>query len=72
MRGLAVPEIDRFIVLIHWLGFEPAQMFGIENKLNEPNEVDELIETLEKHLNVINETIIKYKKPDLTPLAKKN
>jgi hypothetical protein len=62
MRGLAVPEIDRFIVLIHWLGFEPAQMFGIENKLNERSDVNELIKILEQQLNVIKTTIEEYKK----------
>jgi hypothetical protein len=62
MRGIAVPEIDRFIVLIHWLGFEPAQMFGIENKLNERSDVNELIEILEQQLNVIKTTIDEYKK----------
>ena len=62
MRGISVPEIDRFIVLIHWLGFEPAQMFGSEIKLNERSDVKELIEILEQQLNVIKTTIEEYKK----------
>ena len=62
MRGKAVPEIDRFIVLIHWLEFHPGQIFGIEDKLNQRSEVDELIEILEKQLNVIKTTIDEYKK----------
>ena len=70
MRGIAVPEIDRFIVLIHWLEFQPEEIFGIEGKLNQRSEVDELIEILEKHLNLINKTIVDYKNLDLTSLTK--
>jgi hypothetical protein len=70
MRGIAVPEIDRFIVLIHWLEFQPEEIFGIEGKLNQRSEVDELIEILEKHLNLINKIIVEYKNLDLTPLTK--
>jgi hypothetical protein len=62
MRGIAVPEIDRFIVLMLWLEFQPGQMFGIGDKLNERSEVSELIEILEKQLNVIKTTIDEYKK----------
>jgi hypothetical protein len=62
MRGIAVPEIDRFIVLMLWLEFQPGQMFGIENKLNERSDVLELIEILEQQLNVIKTTIDEYKK----------
>ena len=62
MRGIAVPEIDRFIVLIHWLGFEPAQMFGIEHKLNERSDVNELIQILELQLNNIKTTLDEHKK----------
>ena len=70
MRGIAVPEIDRFIVLINWLEFQPEEIFGIEGKLNQRSEVDELIEILEKHLNLINKTIVDYKNLDLTSLTK--
>ena len=63
MRGIAVPEIDRLIVLIHWLEFHPGQIFGIEDKLNQRSEVDELIEILEQQLNLINTIIIEYKTP---------
>jgi hypothetical protein len=62
MRGKAVPEIDRFIVLIDWLEFHPGQIFGIEAKLNQRSEVDELIEILEQQLNLINTIINEYKK----------
>ena len=62
MRGIAVPEIDRFIVLIHWLEFQPGQIFGIEDKLNQRSEVDELIEILEQQLNLMNTIINEYKK----------
>ena len=62
MRGMAVPEIDRFIVLIHWLEFHPGQIFGIEDKLNQRSEVEELIEILEQQLNLMNTIINEYKK----------
>ena len=62
MRGMAVPEIDRFIVLIHWLEFHPGQIFGIEDKLNKQSEMDELIEILEQQLNILNTVIKEYKK----------
>ena len=62
MRGIAVPEIDRFIVLIHWLEFHPGQIFGIEDKLNKQSEMDELIEILEQQLNILNTVIKEYKK----------
>ena len=62
LRGKAVPEIDRFIVLIHWLEFHPGQIFGIEDKLNQRSEVDELIEILEQQLNLMNTIINEYKK----------
>lgn len=70
LRGIAVPEIDRFVVLIHWLEFQPEEIFGIEGKLNQRSEVDDLIETLEKHLNLINKIIVEYKNVDLSPLTK--
>ena len=62
LRGKAVPEIDRFIVLIDWLEFHPGQIFGIENKLNQQSEVNELIEILEQQLNLMNTIINEYKK----------
>jgi hypothetical protein len=62
MRGKAVPEIDRFIVLIHWLEFDPGQIFGIEDKFNQRSELDELIEVLEQQLDLINTIINEYKK----------
>lgn len=62
MRGIAVPKIDRFMVLINWLEFHPGQIFGIEDKLNQHSEVNELIEILEQQLNVIKTTIDEYKK----------
>ena len=62
MRGMAVPEIDRFIVLIHWLEFHPGQIFGIEDKFNKQSEMDELIEILEQQLNILNTVIKEYKK----------
>lgn len=70
MRGIAVPEIDRFIVLIHWLEFQPEEIFGIEGKLNNRTEVDELIEILEQQLNLIKKIIVEYKNPNLVTLTK--
>jgi hypothetical protein len=62
MTGMAVPKIDRFIVLIHWLEFDPGQMFGIDVQLNGNEKVNELIKKLEQQLNLINTTIDDYKK----------
>lgn len=70
MRGIAVPEIDRFIVLIHWLEFHPGEIFGIEGNLNNRSNVDELIEILEQQLNLINKIIVEYKNPNLTSFTK--
>ena len=62
LRGIAVPEIDRFLVLIDWLGFHPGELFGFENNAEKLPEMTELIEVLEKQLTVIKETINEYKK----------
>ena len=62
LRGISVPEIDRFLVLIDWLGFHPGELFGFENNLEKLPEMTELIEVLEKQLTVIKETINEYKK----------
>ena len=62
IRGIAVPEIDRFIVLIDWLGFHPGELFGFENNADKVPEMSELIEILEKQLMGIKETINEYKK----------
>ena len=62
LRGIAVPQIDRFLVLIDWLGFHPGELFGFENNAEKLPEMTELIEMLEKQLTVIKETINEYKK----------
>ena len=62
LRGISVPEIDRFLVLIDWLGFHPGELFGFENNAEKLPEMTELIEVLEKQLTVIKETINEYKK----------
>jgi len=62
LRGISVPEIDRFLVLIDWLGFHPGELFGFENNSEKLPEMSELIEMLEKQLAVIRETINEYKK----------
>lgn len=70
MRGIAVPEIDRLIVLIHWLEFHPAQIFGFEGELNNRSEVDELIKLIEHQVNHINKLITEYKNPNPSSVSK--
>lgn len=61
IRGISVPEIDRFVVLIDWLGFHPGELFGFENNAEKLPDMNELIEMLEKQLKGIKDTINEFK-----------
>ena len=61
IKGLAVPEIDRFKVLMDWLEFNPSDLFSLKVNAEKNNEMNKLIEALEIKLNEINEALQKFK-----------
>ena len=58
MKGIVVPEVDRFIVLIDWLEMHPSELFTFNafNETSEPHDkvlISHQVKKLEKQLLII-------------------
>ena len=62
IKGISVPEIDRFKVLIDWLDFNPAELFDTTITRLSNKEVDEVIDAFESKIYELQILLSKFKK----------
>ena len=61
IKGLAVPEIDRFKVLIEWLEINTADLFNTKELQLTYKETNDVIDAIESKIHDLAETIKKFK-----------
>jgi hypothetical protein len=61
VKGLSVPEIDRFKVLIKWLELDVDSIFNTTEVHLSPKESNDVIDAIESKINDLVETISKFK-----------
>jgi len=62
IKGISVPEIDRFKVLIDWLDFNPAELFDTTIARLSNKEVDDVIDAFESKIHELQIVLSKFKK----------
>jgi hypothetical protein len=61
VKGLSVPEIDRFKVLIKWLELDVDSLFNATEVHLSRKETNDVIDAIESKINDLVETISKFK-----------
>ena len=61
IKGLSVPEIDRFKVLIKWLEFDVDELFNAREVHLSRKETHDVIDAIESKIHDLVETISKFK-----------
>ncbi len=61
IKGLAVPEIDRFKVLIEWLHMDISELFIAQSAQLSQKETHDVIDAIESKIRDLAETIKKFK-----------
>jgi hypothetical protein len=61
IKGLSVPEIDRFKVLIKWLEFDIDDLFNTKEVHLSRKESNDVIDAIESKIHDLAETISKFK-----------
>jgi hypothetical protein len=61
VKGLSVPEIDRFKVLIKWLELDVDSIFNTTEVHLSRKETNDVIDAIESKINDLVETISKFK-----------
>lgn len=61
VKGLSVPEIDRFKVLIKWLEFDVDELFNTKEVHLSRKETHDVIDAIESKIHDLVETISKFK-----------
>lgn len=60
-KGLSVPEIDRFKVLIKWLEFDVDDLFNTKEVHLNRKETNDVIDAIESKIHDLADTIKKFK-----------
>jgi hypothetical protein len=61
VKGLSVPEIDRFKVLIKWLEFDVDGLFNTKDVHLSRKETSDVIDAIETKIHDLSEMISKFK-----------
>jgi hypothetical protein len=61
VKGLSVPEIDRFKVLIKWLEFDVDGLFNTKEVYLSRKETSDVIDAIETKIHDLSEMISKFK-----------
>ena len=61
IKGISVPEIDRFKVLIDWLDFNPGELFDTTIARLSNKEVDDVIDAFESKIHELQILLSKFK-----------
>lgn len=61
IKGIAVPEIDRFKVLIEWLGMDTSELFNAKTVHLKNKESNDVIDAIETKIHDLAETIKKFR-----------
>ncbi len=61
IKGIAVPEIDRFKVLIEWLSMDTSELFNAKTVHLSHKETHAVIDAIETKIHDLAETIKKFR-----------